>query len=213
MIIPLMRKHRETFFLNHLKLTLLIAAVACAFSYFFVDIPLAQYFEHISRPTKAVFKIITESIDPNYHYFAWAVIYFAVAFLWKKQRLANRCLLILLSIPLANLAMEIIKCTFGRARPDLLFSQDLYGFTFFSLANRFKSFPSGHAATAGAIFGALSCFYPRATAVFTLLAFVMAFSRIVLTYHYLSDVIAGLTFGLLISQWVYVLMKKNNISF
>lgn len=208
-----MKKIRALFFINHIWWVVFIAGLGCLFSYFLIDIPLAKYFEHLSGPLEMASKLITDLIDPKYHYFLWPILYFSLRFLWNNPTWANRCLLILQSIPLTNLAVELVKCTLGRARPELLFSQDLYGFTYLTTANAFKSFPSGHACTIGAICGAFACFYPRATLPLVIGAFVLAFTRIVLCYHYFSDIVAGITIGILISQWIYSIMRKKNIQF
>jgi len=187
--------------------------LACVVSYCFFDLPLAKYFENISGTLSNADKFITDLIDPNNHYFLWPILYFVFRFMGKKEFLANRCLLILMSIPLSNLVIEILKSLLGRARPKLLYSQDLFGFTFLSFTNAFKSFPSGHACTIGAICGAVACFYPRATFFLTSLALLLAFTRIILAQHYLSDIIAGVAAGILLSQWIYGIMRKQNIPF
>jgi len=90
-----------------------------------------------------------------------------------------------------------MKIVFGRARPD-------YGaeFTFFSLDAHYNSFPSGHSADAfvsgvflyhllkDSRYGAYR-FLPPAYAL------VMAVSRVVVSAHYPSDVIAGMAIGIL----------------
>ncbi|MBS0604116.1 MAG: phosphatase PAP2 family protein [Verrucomicrobia bacterium] len=182
-------------------------------SYLFADIPLAKHFEHLSSPLSPVERVVTDIIDPKYQYFVWPILFFAFRFIWNKQIWANRCLLILMSVPLTNFLVEIIKCLLGRARPELLFSNGVFGFTFFSLANAFKSFPSGHACTIGAICGAFACFYPKRPLLWMILALGLAQSRVVLTFHYLSDIVAGVAIGVIMSQWIYMIMNKEHIPF
>jgi undecaprenyl-diphosphatase len=90
-----------------------------------------------------------------------------------------------------------MKIVLGRARPD-------YGaeFTFFSLDAHYNSFPSGHSADAfvssvflyyllkDSRYGAYR-FLPPAYAL------VIAVSRVVVSAHYPSDVIAGVAIGIL----------------
>ncbi len=199
----LIKKIQNPFLLRHAKSVLFIAAVLCTLSYFFIDIPLAKYFEHISPLFKKGSTIVTDMIDPAYHYLLWPTLFCIFRFIWKKDLLAQRCFLFVISIPFSNVVVETIKALLGRPRPELFFSLDLYGFTFFSLANVYQSFPSGHACTAGAICGAFGCFYPRAALPLIALAFLLAFSRVALNYHFLSDIIAGTIIGILISEWVY----------
>jgi membrane-associated phospholipid phosphatase len=117
-------------------------------------------------------------------------------------------LVVFVSLLLTNFIAGILKFLLGRARPDLLFSQHLYGFSFFASSTLFKSFPSIHSSTIGVVCGAFACFYPRWSVPLLLLCLILAFSRVALSQHFVSDVIAGVTMGVLISQWVYKKMKK-----
>lgn len=202
------KKNQNPFLLKRAKVALFITALACCLSYFFIDIPLAEYFEHISTPLKIVSNALTEMIDPIYQYFIWPILYFAFRLIWRNDFLANRCLVLVMSIPLTNVVIGLIKALMGRPRPELFFSLDLYGFTFFKISNTYQSFPSGHAGTIGADCGAFSCFYPKATLPLIILAFILALTRVTLTYHFFSDTLAGTMIGILISQWIYT---KNNI--
>lgn len=60
------------------------------------------------------------------------------------------------------------------------------------------SFPSGHSITSFAIAVSMGLFYPDLQAVLLLVAFLIASSRIVLGMHFLSDVLAGSTIGILL---------------
>jgi membrane-associated phospholipid phosphatase len=213
MIIRFPKRPSPTLYLDHYKAVLVALAITVVVSFFFIDIPLAKYFENISDPIKTWAKRATNLIDPKNHYFIWPLLFFFVRFVLKKVEWANFCLLLTVSIPFANLATTVIKMLFARARPDLLFSQGLYGFTFFSLSNQLLSFPSGHACTSGAIFGALTLMYPRLWLPLLVLCLVLASTRVILTQHYFGDVIAGVTLGLLTSQWIYTVMKKKGFEF
>jgi membrane-associated phospholipid phosphatase len=62
-------------------------------------------------------------------------------------------------------------------------------------APKTPSFPSSHAAMAGAGAVALSAYAPVATPLFATLALLMAASRVYLAVHHVSDVVAGLAVG------------------
>jgi membrane-associated phospholipid phosphatase len=213
MIIPFRKGNRETFFLVHYRATLLISISLIILSYFFADIPIAKYFESPSLPWKDLWVIVTDLIDPQYNYFTGPLLLFLIRYIFKQKVWGNRMLLVAISVPLTNLLVELLKHWLGRARPELLFSSDLYGFTFSGSTLLFQSFPSGHACTIGAICGAFSCIYPRFSPLFLLIGLIFAFSRIVLGVHFLSDIIAGLVLGLLISQSIYICMKKQGTQF
>jgi undecaprenyl-diphosphatase len=96
----------------------------------------------------------------------------------------------------AALAVEIIKATVGRTRPDLLEP---------ILVEHGFSFPSGHASLSMVAYGILAVlvsrsFLPRGTqlvvyGVVTALVFLIGLSRVWLGVHYPSDVIAGWVAG------------------
>src|SRR5271155_5424767 len=130
MIIPLGGKNREAFFLRHWKLVLAISAVAIVLSYFFLDIPFAESFKSVPLSWKRLLKFLTNIIDPQYNNYVWPILFFLFRYLLKKQVWANRFLLVLISIPLGNVIVWILKFLFGRARPKLFFSEQLYGFYF-----------------------------------------------------------------------------------
>jgi len=213
MIIRFPQKTRETFFLHHAKGVLFLSVFTITMSYFFIDIPLANYFEHWPHTWKLPVLWLTDLIDPKENYLVWPILFFFLRFIMKQESWGNRSLLLAISIPMANLVTEFMKHIFGRARPELLFTQGIFGFTFFEWANSFLSFPSGHACTIGAICGAFAGFWPHRLLPLLFFSLLLAFTRVILTMHFLSDVIGGLTIGLLISQWVYLEMKRQNVQF
>ena len=122
-------------------------------------------------------------------------------------------------IALSGLLVDVLKVMFGRARPDLWFSDGFYGFLPFGSSGGggwlYRSFPSGHAATAFSLAAALGCFFPRARwGIFLFLATPIALSRIAVSVHYLSDIVAGGVIGVWVTyhmrdffirhRWVFV---------
>lgn len=57
--------------------------------------------------------------------------------------------------------------------------------------SRYRSFPSGHAATAVALALGLAYCYPKGWPIFSILALLACYQRIYAGAHYLSDVLAG----------------------
>ena len=213
MIIRLSKHMRGTFFLDHYKVVLLLSLSLIIVCYFFVDIPLAQHFRHIPHTEYTIATLFTNLIEADYNLYLWSILFLLLRYLWKKPELANRCLLIFISLLIVSVLTEIVKFLLGRARPELLFSQNLYGFTFFSSSDSSQSLPSLHACTIGVICGALACFYPRWSVRLLLLSFILAFSRVILTVHFLSDIIVGITLGILTAQWTFKIMQKEHFQF
>ena len=119
--------------------------------------------------------------------------------------LAARLGFVFVAVALPSLFTTIIKRLIGRARPVRV--EDLHTLVFvpFSWRVDYASLPSGHSTTAFAAAVALGAVFPRARAVFWIYAAVIALSRVVLTVHYPSDVLAGAVVGaggaLLVRRW------------
>ncbi|MGH7411303.1 MAG: phosphatase PAP2 family protein, partial [Candidatus Methylomirabilis sp.] len=87
---------------------------------------------------------------------------------------------------------------FCRARPlTEVAGQFFADFPCLGKGYRLVSFPSGHSVTAFALASVLSRTYPKGSFAFYLLASMVAFSRVYLASHFLSDVVAGAAVGLL----------------
>ena len=69
------------------------------------------------------------------------------------------------------------------------------------------SFPSGHSMTAFSVAVPLSLFYPSLEAGLLFCALSIAFSRILLGLHFLSDVMVGSSLGAVIGYSVYCLFR------
>jgi len=99
--------------------------------------------------------------------------------------------LALASLAATNLVVEILKRVVGRVRPDG------------DMKRSNSAFPSGHSASAFGL--ALVCVrrWGKAAWFMWLLAALVAFSRIWLNRHWLSDVVAGALIGLLCTWAVF----------
>jgi len=121
-----------------------------------------------------------------------------------SMSLAARLGFIFVAVALPSLAVTIGKRLIGRARPLRGGDSDIY-FMPFSWRVDFASMPSGHSTTAFAAAVALGALFPRARAALWIYAVLIALSRVVLTAHYPSDVIAGAVVGtcgaLLVRRW------------
>ncbi len=102
----------------------------------------------------------------------------------------------------AGSVSEAFKCVCGRLRPismlpDGRLNDGLnvweWGRGFHTQTN--LSFPSGHAMVGFAMAAALTYLSPRGRRLFLVLAWLVAFSRVVMQAHFYSDVIAGGTIG------------------
>ena len=120
----------------------------------------------------------------------------AVVLLWRASRRADALFLAAAFVGI-NVLVPVLKAVYERARPDLG--------TVIPLPHSY-SFPSGHAATAVVLYGALGVLLAerassRLRAVGWLagaavLALAIGTSRVLLNVHFVSDVAAGFAVGL-----------------
>lgn len=107
-----------------------------------------------------------------------------------------------LAVTVTMLLGETLKWFFGHYRPEMLFSQGLYGFSWFAAKGKMHSFPSGHTFRIFAAMTALALVWPRAAVPFAALAVAVGVSRVVVTRHYPSDIVAGAFVGIFCALWV-----------
>ncbi|HSX12444.1 MAG TPA: phosphatase PAP2 family protein [Rhabdochlamydiaceae bacterium] len=196
--------------LKHWKIVLVLGIGLLILSYFYLDQPIALYFQNLSPSWRALCDSIAAIASPWWHILLWLALYYFLRFPLQLVTIARKTMLIAISINVASVFSSILKNFLGRARPELFFSQNFYGFHLFSFSDTdYMSFPSGHAVTITAIMASLACFYPRLSSFFLLFALGISFCRIVVDAHYLSDLIGGMLLGLLVAHFVYLSMRKE----
>jgi membrane-associated phospholipid phosphatase len=112
---------------------------------------------------------------------------------------------IFIAVALPGLLVTVIKRLIGRVRPS-----DLGPFAYypFSWKATYASLPSGHTTTAFAALVAIGLIWPRARPVLWVYALMVGLSRVVVSAHFPSDVVAGAACGalgaLLVREWFAV---------
>lgn len=180
----------------------------CILSYLFADLQTALWFHALQNTfLYTVFEKITLFGD-SLAYLIGGVLLFVV---FRKRNLswASSGLFLFSTVAISGLSADLMKYIAGRTRPKLYFNEHLYGFDFFRWEHAWTSFPSGHSATAFSVAVFLAILYPRwrFTALFG--ALLVAFSRLILAQHYISDVIAGSFLGTVSTVLLYNLYFKS----
>ncbi|MBI5529957.1 MAG: phosphatase PAP2 family protein [Candidatus Doudnabacteria bacterium] len=113
-------------------------------------------------------------------------------------------ILLLVSFVLARIIINpLVFLVYKRQRPyqKLNFVPPHNAWLFSNITARYNSFPSDHAASFASIAAPLVIFFPLLGGVIIIIAIFNGLSRIVLGYHYISDILAGWLVGLL-AAWV-----------
>jgi lipid A 4'-phosphatase len=198
-----------------------LTALAIVLSIAFVDRPVAEFFYAQGETLHAVFRFITRFGVST----GWLI---GSALLWLGLRIASRlprfaaladrlraysilALFFFLSIAVPGIVVDILKAVAGRARPKLLFGNDEYFFAWGGLRADYWSFPSGHTATAVSIAAALSIIWPRGRPIFVAFAILIAASRIIITAHYVSDVVMATFLAIVGVHWVRFVFAQSGV--
>ena len=168
---------------------------------------------HLPRWVAWFFEQITDFGKSGWFLWPLGILFLILAALPKLPRLPQLVLdaimvrvgFLFLAIAAPSLFDTIIKRMIGRARPLVGGSLDPYLFSPFKWTADYASLPSGHATTAFAVAVAFGTLWPRARTALWIYALLIAASRVVLTAHYPSDVLAaagvGIGGALLVRRW------------
>jgi undecaprenyl-diphosphatase len=117
---------------------------------------------------------------------------------------------VFIAVGLPGLLVTIVKRWIGRVRPS---AQGPFAYEPFSWRPDYASLPSGHTTTAFAALVAIGAIFPRARAFLWGYALLIALSRIVVTAHYASDVVAGAAVGAFGALWVRDWFARRRLGF
>jgi len=117
------------------------------------------------------------------------------------------------AIAVPSLFVTIVKRLIGRARPMVGGSLDPFLFSPFSWRVEYAAMPSGHATTAFAALVAFGTLWPRVRTMFLIYAFLIAISRVVVTAHYPTDVLAGALVGIAGAMMVRRYFAQRRLGF
>jgi undecaprenyl-diphosphatase len=109
----------------------------------------------------------------------------------------------IIACALAGAAARVVKVSTGRARPSV---QTEAAWNGPSLSARYNAFPSGHTAASAAFFATLALACWRLGVPFLLIPILIAFSRMYVAAHFLSDVVCAALIGLItayaVARWI-----------
>jgi len=187
-------------------------ALLSIYSYLYLDIDILNYFySHIGNPVNHYIQLISHLGKSTIYIVGSVVIY--LIYRISNPKVAKDALFILSTTIASGILVNIIKVIFGRARPRLYIDEHLYGFFWLKIDVLYRSFPSGHATTAMGVWLAFALLLPRYRVPLILVGILIALSRIVLTEHYLSDILVGGFMGGMVTMVLYhIFYLKSTIT-
>ena len=186
----------------------LVLAWPFAFAY---DGAIFEWSRTLGRGVIEFFQVVTHIGEGT-----WILVFFAVSTILlfaarHKMRdhkfwdliddLTRKFAFIFISVAGAGLIAAGLKYLFGRARPTHFDELGAYYMAPLSTDAEFASFPSGHSTNIFALAFSLAVLLPWARVPLLLLASGIAFSRVAIGAHFLSDIIAGAFLSFLFVLW------------
>ena len=192
--------------------TMLVIAFVVGISMGWVDVPLARAMADLPPWVTSAFDEITDFGRASWSLVPLGILYLATVVIASTQfgrftyrvcaAVAVRLGYMFVAIGLPGLVVTIVKRLIGRVRPSEF---GPFAYHPFSWRSEYASLPSGHTTTAFATLVAVGIILPRLRPLLWVFAMLIAMSRVVLTSHYLSDVITAAACGslgaILIRDW------------
>jgi membrane-associated phospholipid phosphatase len=179
-------------------------------SYTYVDKDLALYMYSFKlRENLPILNWITFLGKPEIYLVILPVFAIICAYIFRRKTWAMKAWMLWLFVLYPSLIAFVLKSVFGRARPIVFFDNQDFGFFGWHMSRDYRSFPSGHTTTMAGLMVGLLILFPRYRYLFLPLGILVIASRILLTYHFMSDVLASfylvvLELGLLL----YIMRRK-----
>jgi lipid A 4'-phosphatase len=200
---------------------LLATVLAVSLAMAFVDRPVARFFHDGDPRIHALFALITKFGLSDAYLIVSSLLFVALRISAARTRdaarapslllNAYRALFIFVVVAASGILTDVVKVICGRARPKLLFGDNIYGFTWGATQADYWSFPSGHATTAAALAAALFLLWPRGLPLYVVAALLVMASRIILDAHYTSDVIAGAAIGIATAWAAWLVFAQTGL--
>jgi undecaprenyl-diphosphatase len=190
-----------------------LAVVIFLLVMFLIDAATINGVGHLPRWIVWFFDQITDFGKSGWFLWPLGILFLGLAALPRLPRLPQLVLaaimlrvgFLFVAIGAPGLFVNVVKHIFGRARPLVGGSLDPYLFNPFSWPAAYAGLPSGHAATVFSVLVAFGTLWPRGRTLLWVYALLIAASRVAVTAHYPSDVLAGALVGavgaLLVRRW------------
>ncbi len=164
--------------------------------------------EHPNRQLRTVMAQISRFGDWPEHVIL-GLLLLLIAWWRRKKKWTRLFLAMLIACAIAGAAARVIKITTGRARPSVKTELTWNGPR---LSEKYHAFPSGHTASSTAFFAVLCLASWRVGLPCLLIPLVIAFSRMYVAAHYLSDVVFAAMLGFVCAFTIARMMKVSRVN-
>lgn len=200
-----------------------VASVLATMSWLLIDYPLIEYVEaNRTQTIFRIFKFISDACLPEV-WLTLAATMLLFPYLSRLPGAFSRFLSkfrwrviafhLAISMGISGLIVNLIKLIVGRQRPSFYLDTGTIEFTPFSFIPGTDAFPSGHAQSIWAAMMSLCLAFPKLSPIFLLVAALGAASRVVLTRHFLSDIIIGSAIAIVCAFYLKYYFEKRWGSF
>ncbi len=169
-----------------------------------IDAPIMRAVGHLPRWVIWPFDQITDFGKSGWFLWPLGILFIALAALPARLSKMSQAVLaaamvrvgfLFAAIAVPGLFVTIVKRMIGRARPMVGGHIDPYLFVPFKWTAAYASLPSGHATTAFSVLVAFGSLWPRWRTELLIYAALISLSRMAVTAHFPSDVLAGAVVG------------------
>lgn len=178
--------------------------------FLYIDKPLANYLYTLDVSAHVPWLNVFTRLGESKYYLAGLLV---LALFWRyvmhNRAWEMRTWFLWLCVFISNLICLVLKVFLGRARPDLWFHDQLYGFYGFHRDSLYWSFPSGHTTTIIGLACGLGLLFPRFAWLYLSMGVLVIVSRVLLLQHYLSDVMIAADLALLEVGVLWILLRRH----
>ncbi len=204
------------------ELLILVLITLSIFASFNLDLFFYKYFINLSDWVNGFFLkeffIEITKLGSSSWYFSITIIGFVIFYINNKlkiiktkstKNLSNFFICSFVYILTVGIITQIIKHVVGRPRPNHADFEDVFSFKYFTLESNFHSFPSGHSSTIFIVCFILVSVLPKLKYFFYFLASIVAFSRVIVSAHFFTDIVAGAILALILFKVLNNLIENK----
>jgi membrane-associated phospholipid phosphatase len=179
-------------------LVILVAGLLVLASFYLDGATLAWISAHQSAGLRKFMRGVSQFGDWPEH-ISLGLVLLVLAYWRRSKKWMRIAAAMILACALAGVGARVVKIAVGRARPSVATET---AWRSPSLSARYNAFPSGHTAASTAFFATLALASWRIGAPFLVIPLLIAFSRMYVAAHYLSDVVCAALLGLVTAYFV-----------